>query len=120
MFQFYALDSQTNRPADSMHITINGNLFRADLSTSDPKMIGWGGSDNHTVTVYRSAESFEAAKGPSWHNAEATPGITSAAATPAAGGYAVPLPTDVAAALSSVSGLAGFAGRIDGGGCVLS
>ena len=101
MFQFYSLDKQTNRSADVMHITIDGNLFRSDVASTDPQMIGWGGNDNHTVTIYKTAAAFQAAKGPSWTNASVA---YQSVARPAVASYAVPLPADVAAAVGQATG----------------
>jgi hypothetical protein len=106
-FQFYALDNQTHRSADSMNITIDGNLFRADLTSTDPRMIGWGGSDNKTVTIYRSVQAFQSAKGATWVN-EATTDAHSSGSTDALvsdPSYAVPLPSDVARAIGVQPGV---------------
>ena len=41
MFQFYVLDKETNVPADSMSIVINGNMFTTQPTAT---MVGWGGA----------------------------------------------------------------------------
>lgn len=100
-FAFYALDKQTNRPADSMHITLHGNLFRARTG-SGSWPIGWGGSDDTTVTMYATPRDWEVAKGLPVLNAYvAGSGVTSPAT---ASSVLVPLPVAVAAALGVPAG----------------
>ncbi len=98
-YQYHVQDHYTNRSADVMQLTVNGNLFRTDVTTNDPRMIGWGNSDNSTVTTYRSVAAFQQAKNPSWHNAETTTGPASAYDS-----YAVGLPADVADLIGQASG----------------
>jgi hypothetical protein len=102
-FAFYVLDKQTNRPADSMHITLHGNVFRSRAG-SGAWPIGWGGSDNTTVTMYANPRDWEVAKGLPVQNAyvtgsgQLTPTTTSS--------VLVPLPAAVAAALGVPAGTA--------------
>ena len=107
-FQFYALDKETNRPADSMNIVLNGNLFnkRVNKNTSQPTMVAWGQGDNHTLVRYETPTELKA-KNSSWTNAQ-TPDsykITDM------GGFktqfasvALPLPSDVASAAGLTAG----------------
>ena len=103
-FQFYVLDKETNRSADSMDIHIEGNLFLTETSTSPSWPIGWGGSDNVTVTKYATPGAWSAAEGNTWANGSTTTGgptLLSSTATPS---YVVGLPSDVAAAISQPVG----------------
>jgi parallel beta-helix repeat protein len=107
-FQFYALDKATGLSADSMRITVNGNLFnkRVDKNPSQPTMVAWGQSDNHTLVRYETPQEFKA-KNSTWNNAQ-TPGSykitdmgtfkTQYAST------ALALPSDVAAAAGLPAG----------------
>ena len=101
-FAFYALDKQTNRPADSMHITLHGNLFRA-RSGSGTWPVGWGGSDNSTVTTYATPRDWEVAKGLSVQNGYVT-GTSSATTPTAMTNVLVPLPAQVASPLGVATG----------------
>ena len=89
-FEFYALDKASNTPASAMHITINGNVFGNNTAV----MVGWGGGDNTTVTYYRTPSALNTALGVSWSN-----GLSDGAAP-----TAVPLPSDVAAAIGVAAG----------------
>jgi len=101
-FQFYALDKQTDIPASSMNLTVNGNSFPA-LSSGGPVMVGWGGGDNVTVTYYRSPSALDAGLNVTWSNLQ--PSTTTFAATATSeDSVAVPLPSDVAAAIGQPAG----------------
>ncbi len=107
MFQFYVLDKSTNRPASSMNLDVEGNLFTHKDTGSQPTMVGWGGSDNVTVANYQTPADFAAGVGQAWVNAQ-TPTATAITAmasylsTQAA--VARPLSADVAAALGVAAG----------------
>ena len=103
LFEFYVLDKQTNRPADSMNITLDGNLFLTRSGSSGPWPVGWGGGDNTTVTTYATGPAFDSAKGKGSTNES----VAAGAAAPPAGStqsYAVPLPADVATAVGVAAG----------------
>lgn len=103
LFEFYVLDKQTNRPADSMNITVDGNLFLTRSGSSGSWPVGWGGSDNTTVTTYATGPAFDSAKGKGSTNESVAAGV----ASPPAGStqsYAVPLPADVATAVGVAAG----------------
>lgn len=107
-FQFYALDRESNRTADSMNITVNGNLFnkRVNKDPSQPTMVAWGQGDNHTLVRYETPAEFKA-KNSSWVNAQA-PGsykITDMAGLKSQyASTALPLPSDVAVAAGLPAG----------------
>jgi len=101
MFQFYALDKSTRISADSMNLTINGNLFTYRAASTDPTMVGWGGSDNVTVTKYYTPATFEQAKGASWTNMQTSPGV----ALPTNMAFTVPVPADVASVIGVPAGI---------------
>ena len=100
-FQVYALDKKTNIPADSMNIVINGNDFSAHDVTAQPVAVGWGGSDNVSLTRYATIASFDAAKNPSWNNLQDNLSPGAAAST---NSVAVPLPSSVSAAIGVPAG----------------
>ena len=106
LFEFYALDKQTGRPADSMNITIDGNLFLNRGSNGSSWPIGWGGSDNSTVTTFATPGAFAAAKGFSVSNASVPAGTAWVPGAMAAlsAGSADALPADVAAAIGVPTG----------------
>jgi len=101
-YEYYVLDKETNRTADSMNLTVNGNVFLARPTTSGPWTIGWGGGDNVTVTGYVTPQSFATALGKPWVNAALAPGGT--VASPSGEAYAVPLPSAVAQAIGVATG----------------
>lgn len=99
-FQIYALDGETNRPADAMAITIDGNLFvkRIKKLTTEPTMVAWGQADNHTLVRYETPEELHA-KNAGWENAQAPDTYRIAAMDPFITQYASvakPLPAEVA------------------------
>ena len=109
-FQFYALDGETNRSADSMNITIDGNLFvkRINKSMTEPCMVAWGQGDNHTLVRYETPTEFKA-KNSSWNNAQAPDSFRITAMDPYItqfGSVAKQLPSDIAAAMGLASGTA--------------
>ena len=102
-YQVYALDNQTNIPADNMALTIDGNLF----SASKPVIVGWGNGDNSSTQQYATPAALQAAKKFGWNNAQAATVTTTLAqqqVTAAAATNAVPLPADVAAAVGQPTG----------------
>lgn len=107
LFQFYALDGETNISADKMNITINGNLFSGLASKENPTMAAYGQSDNVTLVRYETPQALAAAKNSSWTNAQ-TPACTPLAqlgtAISGAQSVAQPLPADVAAAVGKQTG----------------
>ncbi|MCU1529804.1 MAG: hypothetical protein JWP75_3567 [Frondihabitans sp.] len=105
-FQIYALDNWTNIPVDQWHLTITGNLFNSQASSSQV-MVAWGGSDNVTLYRYNTPAALAAAKNPSWTNAQtlsAQPLSEMATAVTSAQPIATPLPADVAAAVGQPVG----------------
>ena len=107
-FQFYALDKETNRPADSMNIVLNGNLFnkRVNKNVSQPTMVAWGQGDNHTLVRYETPEELKA-KNSGWSNAQTPDSIAIADMGPFKiqdVSVALPLPSDVAAAAGLTAG----------------
>ena len=54
-FQVWALDGVTHIPADSMAITVAGNLFNHRTTTAQATLLAWGGSDNTSITRYDTA-----------------------------------------------------------------
>lgn len=105
LFQFYALDRKTHRPADSMAITIEGNLFTTRRSSYQPSMIGWGGSDNTTVVRYDTSAAFDQAKDKTWTNTLTPTAPVSSATVAANVPHSVPLPASVAAVLGLRTGV---------------
>jgi hypothetical protein len=108
MFQFYALDKATGISADQMNLTLDGNLFTYHATSSDPTMVGWGGSDNVTVIKYQTPAALNQGEGKTWHNMQTSPGVqtvgttsTTPAADPA---NAVPLPAEVASVIGVPTG----------------
>jgi parallel beta-helix repeat protein len=102
-FQFYALDGQTNIPADSMNIVLQGNIFRPRTVASDPWSIGWGAADNHTLAMYATPSAFSLAKSKTWLNGVST-GLTLDSVVTGAGSIGQPLPADVATAVGVAAG----------------
>ena len=98
LFQVWAQDKATNIPADAMNLEITGNRF-APVSSSGPKVAGWGAGDNHTIVQYRSVADFEVAPRGAWRNAQPT----SVSAT--VDDVALPLPADVADAAGLPAGM---------------
>ena len=107
LYQFYALDGVTNIPVDAMKVTITGNLFNAKATSSDPTLVGWGQGDNVTLQKFQTPAALAAAKNSSWVNA-VTPSSQSVSAMGTAmsssASVAVPLPSDVAAAVGQPAG----------------
>ena len=100
-FQFYALDKSTNRPASSMGITIDGNLFHFRSSNTD-SMVLWGGTGGKG-THYDTPSALNSALGTGWNNQQVATGALQAA-TVSGSQYARPLPSDVAAAVGKPAG----------------
>lgn len=95
--QVYAIDRSTHVPADKMIQTINGNQF-----AMTPAIVGWGGSDNYTITLYRTPAALAAAKNSSWRNLQvATPTITG---TTAANALAVTVPLGILSKIGVAAG----------------
>lgn len=100
-FQFYALDKATRIPANSMNIVIAGNVFPLANSGRAPVMVGWGGSDNTTVTYYRSPSALNAGLGRHWDNLQPAAAVATANLDT---GAAVRLPGPVASDLGVTAG----------------
>jgi parallel beta-helix repeat protein len=100
MYEFYALDKQTGRTADVMHITLHGNLFRTRVS-SGPWAIGWGNGDPWTPTNYASPQAWASALGLPNTNAAIT---TANPAAPDMSDVLVPVPSDIATMIGIASG----------------
>lgn len=101
MYEFYALDKQTGRTADQMHITLHGNLFLARTGSSGPWAIGWGNGDPYTPTNFASPQAFSTAKGLPLLNASIT---TAHPAVPDMSNLLVPDPPDIANMLQVAAG----------------
>jgi parallel beta-helix repeat protein len=102
-FQFYALDKATHIAASTMNITVDGNAFPGNTHAV---MVGWGGSDNSTVTYYRSPSALDAGLHVSWTNVLLDAGSSDLKgfANSSADDVAVPLPADVASAIGVPAG----------------
>jgi parallel beta-helix repeat protein len=100
-FQFYALDKATHIPASSMAIVVTGNAFP---SPTGAVMVGWGGSDNSTVTYYRTPDALNAGLHVSWDNVLLDGSGSQRAADSDPDDVAVPLPADVANAIGVPTG----------------
>jgi len=107
-YQIYAMDNVSGWSADNMRPTITGNLFNRWLSSGQTKMVGWGGSDNRSVTNFQTPEALAAAKNSSWRNAAVNPSTDIYAMASAAVsnvGVAQGLPSDIAALLEQPAGV---------------
>ena len=110
LYQMYALDRATNRPANDMVSLLAGNLFSA-TSTSpleSNQMIGWGGSTNviSGSMIYKTPTAFSAgvAKAASWVNSITPYTNPTTAQIRAFDSAAVALPANVATALGLTVG----------------
>lgn len=102
LYEIYAMDNATNVPADSMAITVNGNVLNRYVTRGQTKMVGWGGGNNSTVTNFDTPEALAAAKNPGWRNAAVNPStdIASMGGTKTAyASIAIRLPSDIATLL---------------------
>ena len=109
-FQFYALDGETNRPADDMNITLDGNLFvkRIKKAATEPCMVAWGQGDNHTLVRYETPDEF-GAKNAAWVNAQAPDSYRISQMDPYISQFAYvakPLPQSVADQTGAPTGMA--------------
>jgi len=103
-FQVYVLDKATGIPASSMNITIDGNAFHSKGSTTD-NMVGWGGNDNHTLTLFQTPSALGSGLGKSWDNVQVSViGTALAMAIGPLFDHAVPLPSDLAALVGRPAG----------------
>jgi len=103
-FQVYVLDKATGIPANSMNITIAGNAFHPKGSTTD-NMVGWGGNDNHTLTLFQTPSALASGLGKSWDNVQVPViGTALAMAIGPLFDHAVPLPSDLAALIGQPAG----------------
>jgi hypothetical protein len=106
-FQFYGLDGKTGIGVDSMNVTITGNLFNNRAAKTDPTMVGWGGTDNATVTRYETPAVLAAAKNSTWLNRLTATSVTigrMSADIQQAQDVAIALPADIAAAVGVPAG----------------
>jgi hypothetical protein len=101
-FGFYVLDKETGRPASSMNITVQGNLFGAKDSSAKPNAFGWGQAAEK-LNMYASPAAFNAGEGYNWVNMVAPSGTGYMAST-SMDSSAVPLPADVASAVGEPTG----------------
>jgi len=107
-YQIYAMDNVSGWSADNMRPTVTGNLFNRWLTAGQTKMVGWGGSDNKSVTNFQTPEALAAAKNSSWRNAAVNPSTDIYAMASAAVsniGVAQGLPSDIAALLEQPAGV---------------
>lgn len=99
--RIYVLDKQTRISADRMNVQLIGNLFAKRDS-----LLAWGGASNVIAARFTSAASLQQ-KSAGWRNAEDSANLSLELLRGAAGRHtamAVPLPTDVAAALGMTTG----------------
>jgi parallel beta-helix repeat protein len=68
-YQVVVFDSKTNRSADSMGVTVTGNVFNKRVTTAQATLVGWGAGDNKTIVRLDSAAAVNA-KNATWRNAE--------------------------------------------------
>ncbi len=106
-FQFYVLDKETNRPARSMNLSVQGNMFAPRDSDSKPYAMGWGMGDNDTVHTYATGTAFDAGEGYAWLNSTAPSGTGLSIPSAAAIAAAMPLPSSVATAIAQIAGIRG-------------
>ena len=99
-FQFWALDGTGTIPASAMITNITGNLFHTRAATSDT-MVGWGTSG--TITKYETPPTLNTALHVSWANQQVAPADVLGSRT-SANANAVPIPSDVAAAVGRATG----------------
>lgn len=71
-FQFYALDKATKRTADSMNISLAGNLFVA--GDTKRHAVGWGNGNIWTPTTFTTIRDWEIAKNLPVRNGNVSPG----------------------------------------------
>jgi hypothetical protein len=106
-FQLYALDKETNIPADSMNINIVGNLFNKRTTTANPSLIGWGGNADVIQSRFDTPVAM-LSKNACWVNAQTAssmPLTSMALSILSATGVAMPLPADVAASVGQPTAL---------------
>lgn len=106
-FQVYVLDKETKTPADSMNISVQGNLFNARVTTVNPALIAWGGDANVIQSRFDTVAAMKA-KNTSWINAQTSiskPLESMSGDIAADIGVAVPLPGDVASTLGQAFGV---------------
>lgn len=96
-FDVYVLDKKTHIGADAMKVSITGNVFRERTDQVNPLRIGWGGTDNASISDYRSIPQM-LAKNADWRNT-VTFGFQRRADP-----LGIPLPGLVAAALHQAVG----------------
>ena len=106
LYQVYALDGRSGRPADDWHLTITANLFNPGRPINRATMVAWGEDDNVTLQSYETPSALANAKNPAWRNAQTSlqPLGNMADDKTANIGYAAPLPDDVAAAIGQPAG----------------
>ncbi|RFA14642.1 hypothetical protein B7R22_07890 [Subtercola boreus] len=105
-FQIWALDGVSHIPADSMAITVAGNLFNHRTTMTQSTLLAWGGSDNSTIKRFDTAASM-LAKSSAFRNTETTSSKSLSQMSTdiaAAGAGAVALPADVASAIGTSAG----------------
>ena len=100
-FDIWVLDKRTGIPADSMNVSIVGNIF-----TVGPVFLAWGGSDGKLAKQLTSTAALQGINN-SWKNLQVdSMGSfeTGAPVVVASPSIAVPLPSDVAAAIGQQTG----------------
>jgi parallel beta-helix repeat protein len=108
LYQIYAMDNVTNLSADAMLITINGNVFNRFIAKGQTKMVGWGGSNNSSVTTFDTPEALAAGENSGWRNAGVNPPTDISSMGAAKTTYvsiAVGLPSDIASLLDQPAGV---------------
>ena len=105
-FQVWALDQVTHIPADSMAITVAGNLFNHRTTTVQATMLGWGSSDNSSITRYDTAASMlkKSSELKNVETASSMPLSSMSSALSSAASQAIGLPSDVASAVGQPAG----------------
>lgn len=113
-FQLFANDETARYSAATFNLTITGNAFSVSQKSPELNLMGWGlGSGRYDFIL---TPSDLAAKNSSWKNLQG-PGCTadprSTFSASALAATALPLPSDVAAAIGSTAG-ARFIGTVSG------
>lgn len=62
-WQVMVIDHNTNRSADEMNLRFEGNAFTPRSNDRHAMAVGWGNSDNRSVTPFATVEDFVRSKG---------------------------------------------------------
>lgn len=58
LFQVYVMDRNTNRPADTMNITLTGNAFSPKATADNASAVAWGTGDNVHWATYDTVDAW--------------------------------------------------------------